>query len=208
MRYRSSIMLLVMLLTCAFIICPSQTPSPSPMKTGTVQSEKVSKDQLSQLAGMDETLKKTANEILERNPDLTPQVVNDAKVILALRKDVSSTWTNVGYDSDSQKKAESYIWRELRLKTLKPNEPLKPDTWSFETNRRGRLAVLSDPDQAAIYMDNGSDPVNKSNDFIFPSVGPHTICLKLTGYIDYCEPRDIKNGTNNKDLDVKLNKAP
>jgi hypothetical protein len=206
MRNHSSIVLLSIMLTGAVITCPGQTPTP--MKTTRVQSENVTKDRLAQLTNIDETLRTTAKEISERNPDLTPQLVNDAKVILALRKDVSSTWNNVGYDSDSQKKAESYIWRELRLKILKPNEPLKPDTWSFETNRRGRLAVLSDPDQAAIYMDNGSDPVNRSNDFIFPSVGQHTICLKLTGYADYCEPREIKNGTNNKDLDVKLNKAP
>lgn len=206
MRNHSLIVLLSIILIGAFITCLGQTPTP--MKTATVQSENVPKDRLAQLASIDETLRTTAKEISERNPDLTPQLVNDAKVILALRKNVSSTWNNVGYDSDSQKKAESYIWRELRLKTLKPNEPLKPDTWSFETNRRGRLAVLSDPDQAAIYLDSGTDPVNRSNDFIFPPVGQHTICLKLTGYTDYCEPREIKNGTNNKDLDVKLDKVP
>src|SRR5215510_5747282 len=122
MRFLSFTIVGLILIAGAFSICSAQIPTPPK----TAVSESLSKEQLAQINSIDESLKQTAKEISQRNPDLTPQVVNDAKVILDSRKSVTSIWNNVGYGYYSQKSAESYIWRELRLRTLKPNEPLKP----------------------------------------------------------------------------------
>jgi hypothetical protein len=193
---RYTTFIVIISIACGFCLARNQTPK-------TMGAKVVSTDQLSDIKKRDAALGTTAKAIAKKNPDAVPELMNDADVILSSRQKVFGKLSRAGYDKDSQKKAEAYVWKDVRLVLLKSDESLDEQRWETQMAERGRLGVSSLPDHADIYVDNGN-ALSRSNNFIFPTVGVHKICLKLEGYQDHCEQRLIQSGTDNVAIIARL----
>jgi len=192
-------------IACSLCLARNQTPSTRPI-TATAR-KLASTDQLSEIKKRDAALGATAKKIATENPDTVSELGNDADVILRSRGKVFAALSRAGYDKASQQKAEAYVWKDVRLEILQSDQSLDEQRWETQMANRGRLAVSSTPDQAYIYVDNGKTALNRSNNFIFPPAGRHRICLKLEGYQDHCEDRNIQYGTDNPPITAQLTKA-
>ena len=192
-------------IACSLCLARNQTPSSRPIAAS--GRKLASTDQLSDIKKRDATLGTTAKKIAEENPDTVSELGNDADVILKSRRKVFAALSSAGYDKESQQKAEAYVWKDVRLEILQADQSLDQQRWETQMAHRGRLAVSSTPEKAYIYVDNGRSALNRSNNFIFPTAGSHRICLKLQGYQDYCEDRDIQYGIDNTPITAQLTKA-